>query len=621
MSTKRVTMRLLAGITLSAGLMGSTALALPPTPKAEDLAKTQPAHPGVNVTTPTAAEAARLRVEPVPGADGKPIGHMLTDSNNRVIRRFLAIGSKDYNIKSFYLNGQEVYRETDANGNGKPDQFRWLGPNGSKWGVDPSETGQVTSWARISPEEVSKELFDAIVAKDARRLEALLPTDEDLKSLGLPAAEVAKVKQRTAGAVKKLMETAEALALPTNAKWVHLELNIPQTTPADAFGGSQDVVRYRNAGVLVDRGDGKAEIFQIGELVQFGNAWRVIDGPMPGAPSFVEGGEAGAAPPVPTEIQDLVKELTDVKDPTEPNGIAGYHMARAQVLEKIVAKLQGNAAQEQWLRQLLDAYGSAAESGHADASKRLNQWHGQIVRSAPKSAIAGYASFRMITAESYAKMRASGDKPEEIGKVQDWWKEQLEVFVKDYPNVDETPEAMFRLAMAYEFSRDGEATAKEWYARLAKEFDDSPLATQANGAVRRLDSEGTPFVLSGPNLNGQGVIDVAQMNGKVRIIYYWASWSSRLKEEAAFLTDLMRKNHANGLEIVTVCLDATPQEAVQAINATQLPGVHIFQPSGNLPAQYGIMGPHIFLVGKDGKVSNKNAHIPSLGEEVEKLLK
>ena len=36
---------------------------------------------------------------------------------------------------------------------------------------------------------------------------------------------------------------------------------------------------------------------------------------------------------------------------------------------------------------------------------------------------------------------------------------------------------------------------------------------------------------------------------------------------------------------------------------------------------YGVMGPHVFLVGKDGKVANTNAQIPVLADEVEKMLK
>jgi thiol-disulfide isomerase/thioredoxin len=624
MATRRITMRLLAGLTLYAGFGIGSALALPPTPKAEDLAQTQPKIAGVPVSTPAPAELARCRVENVPGADGKPIGHVLLDPSNRVVRRFLAVGTKDYNIKSFYLDGQEVYRETDANGNGRPDQFRWLGVNGSKWGLDPKETGRVTSWARISPEEVSKEIFEAIVAKDTSRIEALLPTDEELKSLGLPAAEIDKVKQRTAGAAKRLIETANALNLTSQAKWVHVELTAPQTTPADAFGGSQDVVRHRNAGVLVDKGDGKAEIFQTGELLQIGAGWRVIDGPAPGAPSLESYGGDGpdAPPPVPVEIQELVKQITEIREPADMSGWPKFHTDRAVILEQIVAKLTGNPAQEAWLRQLLDAYASAADGGVKQASDRLNQWKAQIEKSAPKSPLAGFATFRALAVENNARMKAVADKPAEIGKVQTWWKEQLEAFVKDYPYIEETAEAMFRLAMAHEFSgKDGEEAAKEWYARLAKDFAQSPLGPQAAGAVRRLESEGQPLQLAGPSLNGGNTIDLGQMKGKVVIVYFWASWSSRLKEEAAYLTDLLKANGGKGLEVVTVCMDADPKQAVDAINATQLPGIHIFQPNGTLAAQYGILGPHIFVVGKDGKVTNRNAHIPGLGDEVEKLLK
>lgn len=623
MATTRITMRLLAGLTLYAGFGVGPALALPPTPRAEDLAQAQPKYPGVAVSTPTPAELARCRVEAVPGPDGKPIGHVLIDGGNRVVRRFLAVGTPDYNIKSFYLDGQEAYRETDANGNGKPDQFRWLGANGSKWGLDPQETGRVTRWAVISPEEVSRELFDAIQAKDAKRLEALLPGDEDFKALGLPAADVAKVKQRTAGAAERLMQTAQALALTDKAKWVHLELAAPQTTPADAFGGAQDVTRHRNAGVLVDKGDGKADVFQTGELVQVGAGWRVIDGPAPGAPSLNDPASGGdSPPPVPPAIQELVKKLSDIKEPADQAGWPAYHAARAAVLEEVVAKLQGNPTQDTWLRQLLDAYASAADGGVKAAGDRLAQWKAQIIKTAPRSPVAGFVTFRALLVEYNARTRDAGAKPADVAKIQDWWKEQLEAFVRDYPTLEETPEAMFRLGMAFEFAKDGEGAAKQWYGALAKNFAQHTLAAQAQGAVRRLDSEGQPFQLGGPNLIPNGpAINVAAMPDKVRIVYFWASWSGRLKEEAVFLTDLMKKYNAKGLEVVTVCMDATPQEAIQAINATQLPGIHIFQPGGTLPAQYGVMGPHIFLVGKDGKVANKNANIPSLGDEVEKLLK
>jgi thiol-disulfide isomerase/thioredoxin len=618
MATTRITMRLLAGLTLYAGFgLGST-LALPPTPKAEEIAQTQPAIPGVSVSTPAPADAARCRIEEVPGPDGKPIGHVVYDTNNRIVRRFLAVGTPNYNIKSFYLDGQEAYRETDAKGAGKTDQYRWLGANGSKWGLDPQGTGRVTNWARISPEEVSKELFEAIVTKDAKRVDAMLPTEAELKALGLPGPEIAKVMQRAAGAAQRLTQTAQALNLTDKAKWVHLELSAPQTTPKDAFNGSQDLIRHRNAGVLVDRGDGKADVFQTGELVLIGEGWRVIDGPAPGSPSIQESTETASAPPVPPAIQEFVKKLIDLKeDPANP---AKLHTERAAILEQIVAKLQGDAAQESWLRQLLDAYYTAAsDGGSKEAGDRLAQWKGQIDKSAPGTPIASLAGYKVLSLEYRSRTRDPNVKPEELAKTQTWWKEQLEAFVKAYPNTEETPEAIYTLAMAHEYSKDGEAAAKQWYAKLAKDFPKNAMADTALGAVRRLDSEGQPFQVTGASLNGNGNVSTAQYAGKVVIVYFWASWSSRLKDEAAFLADLVKKHGAKGLEVVTVSLDGTPQQAVQAQNAVQLPGAHMYQPG--VERQYGIISPHIFLVGRDGKVVNKCALIPSLGDEVEKLMK
>ena len=253
---------------------------------------------------------------------------------------------------------------------------------------------------------------------------------------------------------------------------MHVELTPPQTTPADAFGGSQDVIRHRNAGVLVDKGDGKAEVFQTGELVQIGTGWRVIDGPSAGAPSFNEGPAAGAdaPPPVPEEIKEFVKQLSELKDPSDPAGLA-----------EVPHRSGGDPGED---RRQVDGKrrsGSVAAAAprllrHRGRQRRrrkppngLTQWKTQIDKTAPKSPIAAFATFRSLAVENTTRMKAAGDKTADIAKVQAWWKDQLELFVKDFPNVEETAEAMFRLAMAHEFSgKDGETQAKQWYGTLAK---------------------------------------------------------------------------------------------------------------------------------------------------------
>lgn len=610
----KLTTRALAALTLWAGFGIAPALALPPAPKAEDMAGVQPKQPGVSVATPAPADLARCRVEPYPNATN-PVGFVLLDGSNRPVRRFVAVGTPSFNILSYYQDGQEVYRETDTKGAGRVDQFRWLGANGSKTGYDVDGNGSVDVWEAISPEEVSREVFEAVVRNDARRLQALLPTADELKAMGLPQAEIDKLMARAANAPKRLADTAAALKLSDKAKWIHVELWAPETTPFDAFGGKADVVRHRNAGVLVDKGDGKsAEVFQLGELVQVGKGWRVIDGPAAGSPSPQSGDTtAGEVSVVPAAAKDLVDQLSKVR----PEDAAG----KAAVLEQIVAKLQGDARQTEWLKQLIDAYATAAEGGDAAAAGKLAAWRKQIDSFAPKTPLAGFAAFRALSLEYPTRLKAA-DKPEDVAAVQKWWRDSLEQFVKDYPNTEETPEALHRLGMANEFAgRAGEDAAKGFYATLAKNFPQHPLAPLAQGAVRRLESEGQPFVLAGPNLITGQQLSSGQFAGKVVVVYFWASWYGQLKPEAAALTDLMRKYNGKGLEVLTVCLDQTPQQAVQAINATSLPGQHLFQAGGGLATQWGVMGPHAFLVGKDGKVVSKNAQVPLLADEIEKLLK
>jgi hypothetical protein len=627
----RITTRTLAGLTLMAGLAGNQAVAQV---KTEDVLARKPAQQNVNVTTPTGADLAGCKAEPVAWpkqGSAAPTGVVVKDSQGRLVRQFIdTTGSKDpakANIWSYYLNGVESYREVDGNGNGKPDQFRWLGANGGKWGLDINEDGQVDGWHMISPEEVSQELFEAILTKNAKKVEALLPSDQDLKSIGVPDSEIAKIRQKTAGAVKRMMDTAEAMKLTDKAKWIHLEVEAPQVTPADAFGGRDDLVKYRSTSVLVDKGDGKsAEVFQTGELLLIGRSWKLVEGPTPGAaqpPDTAVAGSPGEVT-IPQGAAAILAEINKLPQPTNPAEMGKYQLQRAALLEKIVAMTQG-AQQEPWLKQVIDAYASAAESGETAAMARLKEWHDQIEKTAPKSNAAAYAAFRLAAAEHATRLaKASGQ--EEMLKVQSWWREQLEAFVTKHPTGEDAPEAMNRLAVAFEYVKDGEPKAKEWYDRLAKDHPSHHYGVKAQGAVKRLSSEGQPFVLSGRTLDGKD-FSAAQLNGKAVIVYYWASWGREAVNELKALGELTKTYGPKGLELVTISLDDDPAKAVQVVNTAQVPGTHLHMPGGldrsPLGAAYGIqMVPHVFLVGKDGKVVDNNAQTgPTFKDAVEKLVK
>ncbi len=630
MRTSRITTRVLAALALWAGF-GVVGLAQPP--GADKVLEVKPRQPGVNITNPTPEQAARYRVDPIPNpkTPGSNMGFVVRDADGRPVRQLVSYDGKGYNIVAFYLNGQEAYREVYPPSQTEPFQFRWLGPNGGKWGVDHNRDGRIDEWLVISPEEVSQELLAAVMTRDAKRLEALLPTEDSLKGLGLPAAELARIKEKAVAAQKRLVEAAEKLQLSPEARWVHLELGVPQTTPQDAFNGKDDMVVHRNGTVLVED-KGKTHFLQTGELIQVGRTWKAVEGPAAGpgvvtADGSPSGGSSG--PVVTKEIEGLVGQLDQLdkeapNPPTQP-ALSNYYGKRAGVLEQIVQKLPADK-QADWTRLLIDSLAAASEGGPADAPahKRFRQWKDQLVGLGPQNPLGAYASFRFLVAENSIALAGAKTGPE-LQKVQDAWRAGLEGFVNAHPAADDAGEAVLRLGMANEFlGKDGEPKAKEWYTKLTTTYKNHPHAAKAAGAVRRLESEGKALELTGTTLQGQS-FSAGGVKDKAVAVYYWASWSTTLADDARKLRDLEKAFAGKGLEIVTVSLDDDAKAAAQAAQSANLPGKHLHAAGGldrsPLAAHYGIMVvPHIILAGKDGKVTNRNAQIATLEDELRRLL-
>ena len=626
-----LTTKTLAALTLLTGLTG-----MAQAQNAAEILARKPVQTNVHVTTPTGGDLERAVAEPVKwpsqGTAATPTGVVVKDARGQVVRQFIdTTGRNKTNIWSFYLDGVEAYREVDGNGNGTPDQFRWLASNGGKWGFDANEDGTIDTWRIISPEEVSQELFLAMQNNDGNRMAALIVSEDELKSLGLPTAETAKLLEQSKNAAAAMTKAATEMKLTDAARWVHLETGLPNVTPADSFGGRGDLVKQVGT-VLIDMGEtageNKAQVFQTGTMIQVGPVWKLIDGPSIGGTTVANG--AMEAPEgtltVPKEVQPLIAELDKLTPPANPADMSEYQQKRAEILEKVVGKVQGDA-QTPWLRQVIDAYAAAAEAAPNNPApmNRLKQWDEQIHKMAPASDLAAYSSFRMLTVEYAA--RVSSAPPNEMVKVQAWWREQLEAYIKANPKSEQAPEAMIRLAVAYEFAGpDGEVKAKEWYNTLASNFPEHPSAAKAAGAVKRLSLEGQPFELSGQTLDNKA-FSMDQVAGKTVIVFYWASWARNMVAEMKQLAELVKANADKGVTVVTVSLDEEPNTAIQTINAAQLPGIHLYAPGGLDRSPHAVangiqMVPHIMIVGKDGKVIDRNAQGGLLlRDTIEKMLK
>jgi peroxiredoxin len=297
-----------------------------------------------------------------------------------------------------------------------------------------------------------------------------------------------------------------------------------------------------------------------------------------------------------------------------------YHLQRGTLYAQAVEKLQKHPQQEPILRQMVYAFSTSAELGNEEATKKLKAWQGSIDQVAPKGALAGLVQYRLLTIDRSNKIRSAGTNSKAIAEAQTEWRQSLTTFIKSYPAIEETPDAMYQLALAEEGNgKAGESEAVKVYEALVKNFPQHPISPTAVGSVRRLNSEGQPLALAGTTLDAQP-IDLVNLKGKVVVVYYWGSFHSQLKNDATELAALQKK-HGEKIAIVTVCLDQAADVANAAVKDSQLPGAHLFDASGNLATQYGVIGTQMFLVGKDGKVTNKNGQISQLADEVDRLMK
>ncbi len=622
--------RLATGL-LASWMVVSSVAAVSAAPTVAQMLSFRPKQDGVPYTTPTAQEQASCTVELVKG-NGKGSGWVLKDGKGRLLRRFFDSNEDNrIDIWSYYKDGVEVYREIDSTYTGKPDQFRWLNAGGMKWGIDHNKDGKIDSWKMISPEEVSQELLQAVVTRDFLRLEALLISEAEIKMLDLPSAEANRMRQVRQQAATKFQATcAKLTSLDAKTRWLHLETVAPQCLLGEQTGSSHDLIKHANGTILYEA-NGKNDWLQTGEMVQVGYAWRLVDAPTPGAPVEVTGDAApaqGATPVEDKEMQamlDQLKQLDDGMGKTATGGAEAvrYNLARADLLEKIVLKAKADQ-RDPWIRQDADCLSTAAQNSpptDKTAYRRLVALEQQLVSAMPGSALTGYVVFREISAD-FASRAASKDT--KFDELQTWWIKKLSDFVQTYGKCEDAADALSQLGMVSELMGK-ETEAKNWYQKLARDFSDKPAAQKALGAIRRLESEGKPFELSAPTLDG-GNFDITQLKGKYVAVYYWASWNGQCVGDFAKLKLLLDTYGKEGLELVCVNLDSNKDDATTFLKRSPVPGTHLYKEGGvdssPLAAQYGIMVlPNLFLIDKEGKVSSRTVQVSNLEEELKKQLK
>lgn len=564
-------------------------------------------------------------------------GWRVVDSDGSLLRRFADTnGDKRVDLWCYFKFGIEVYRDVDADFNGKADQYRWLGTGGSRWGLDSDEDGRIDRWKQISAEEVSGELVAALRDADSPRFEALLISESELKTLGLGAMkseEVAVKAQRAARDFAGLSKRQQAVG--PGAKWVQFAAAPPGVVPAGTDGSTKDVMVYENAVAMFEQGDQSGQLL-VGTVVKIDDAWRLVELPNVGGEGealaqttgifFTPGGTALDAgenmPAIGQRTQQLVRQLESLDGQlagaTDRAEIEQLHAQRAELVERLIESSGDATERDTWTRQLVDTLSVAVQSGaYLEGVERLRKVSSDFGGTDDK--LKAYADYRAIETEYIVRQTPDAD----FAKVQEWYLEALQGFVERYPRTDEAAQAWLQLGLSKEFE-DKETEALAFYRRVAAAFPGTDAGRKAAGAVVRLESVGRKIDLEGTTIDGKP-FKLSDLRGKPVVLHYWATWCEPCKKDMTLLRRLQAGYQREGLQLVGVNVDISRQMANEFLKGTPLPWTQLFEEgaleSSRLATAFGVQTlPTMMLIDQDGTVVRHNIRAAELDDEIRRIV-
>ncbi len=598
----------------------------------------RPIQSDVEYDTPAESDVEKCSIQVK--SEGGVAGWVVLDQGGQLLRRFLDSNEDNkVDLWCYYRGGVEVYRDIDADFNGKADQYRWLGTAGIRWGLDSNEDGKIERWKMISAEEVTAEVVVALANRDAARFQCVLPTTQELTALGLGDVQQRDIAKKVAEAARGFLEVASGQSVVSSkSKWLNFGANRPGVIPAGWEGATRDVTVYDNASAIVET-DAKTAQIVIGTLIQVDGGWRVIDLPanlsdartvsvsggyffqqVPRQPTMAapEEGLSEAAQKLLRDLEQLDKSLESASGPAE---LAKLHASRAEVLEQLVQNAKTEEDRENWIRQLVDGIAAAVQSGGYPAGlDRLQALRDKLKQQAPDLELTAHVEFMYLSAEYAHKLQQPNA---DYAKIQDEWLVDLAKFVETYPNAEDAAEAMLQLGVGEEFAgKDDQAIA--WYGKIVERAPKAAQAAKAAGAKRRLESVGKAIALRGTGLDGKAV-SLDLLRGRPVLIHYWATWCEPCKQDFVTLKQVQAKYAKQGFTVLGINLDSDRASAVTYLQSNPLAWSHLYEPGGldsRLATELGILTlPTMLLIDKDGKVVNRNIHAAELSDELGKLLR
>lgn len=621
-------------------LLGAApAWAAPPSAKAALGLK--PVQPAVEYQIVDDAQAERCSVRDIERKDWS--GWEVVASDGSMLRRFADTnGDKKIDLWSYFLYGVEVYRDVDANFNGKADQYRWMATGGTRWGLDTNEDGEIDRWKMISAEETTKELVAALATEDANRFAILLATPSELKSAGIAEELLASIVRKASRAASNFKSFADSQkVVDRDTKWLQFASAVPGVVPAGENGFKKDVIVYENAVAMFEGGAGAASgQLMVGTIVRIDDAWKLIDLPVVSeagepiaqssgtffSPNGTGTGEGTDSSVGDTQTQELVGALESIDGKlaraTDAKEVAVLNERRADVVERLVASATTAEERDTWTRQLVDTVSVAVQSGaYPDGLVRLQKLAKTLAQSkgSQSEALRAYTEYQLIGTEYIARQSPDAD----FAKIQEWWLDELNDFADRYPNARETAQAKLQLGLSKEFE-DQEREALGYYKEVVRDFRDTDEAERAAGAVRRLESVGKKVDLEGRTIQGKP-FQLSQMRGRPVVLHYWATWCGPCKQDMKRLRSLQARYQKAGLQLVGVNIDNSREKAIEFLQENSLPWTQLYEEGGlegsPLSRQFGVQTlPTMMLIDSKGRVVRHNVREAELEDAIDELL-
>jgi thiol-disulfide isomerase/thioredoxin len=325
----------------------------------------------------------------------------------------------------------------------------------------------------------------------------------------------------------------------------------------------------------------------------------------------------------PREASAILKDYANVKMPTvdatkvrDPDYVRSYFEERKKALDK-----QGELA--------LELY--QAHPDHPQAVEMMVQrWGNMSSPPAPRfdAAIAEMEQFLKDRPDSKSKndvlyqRAAAVQQSDRKGAEKD---RAIDDFVQASPKDERGAEL---LMMAAERAEDSAGKLKV-YRRIVADYPSTFSGKAAAGSIRQVEGIGKPLELNFKDAISGEPVSMKELEGKVVVIDFWATWCGPCIAEMPTMKELYAKYKPKGVEFIGVSLDAPESqgglEKLKAfVKENDITWPQYYQGKGwesDFSSSWGIMGiPSVFIVDAKGNLHSTEAR-GQLEELIPELLK